>query len=120
MKQKIILIGNGMAGIRTLEEIIKKDPHKFEIAVFGEEPHPNYNRILLSSVLQGDASIESIVLNSYEWYAEHQIELFTGDPVVKVDTLPKGYKSKRHKPLVRSFNLCNGLKPFYASASRCG
>ena len=55
MKEKLILIGNGMAGIRTIEEILKIDPNRFEITVFGEEPHPNYNRILLSSVLQGDA-----------------------------------------------------------------
>ncbi|WYP28589.1 nitrite reductase large subunit NirB [Alkalihalobacillus sp. FSL W8-0930] len=113
LKQKIILIGNGMAGIRTLEEIIKKDPHKFEITVFGEEPHPNYNRILLSSVLQGDASIESIVLNSYEWYAEHQIELFTGDPVVKVDTSVQTVTSQNG--ISRSYDhliFATGSNPF--------
>ncbi|WP_306982670.1 nitrite reductase large subunit NirB [Alkalicoccobacillus murimartini] len=113
LKQKIILIGNGMAGIRTLEEIIKKDPNQFEITVFGEEPHPNYNRILLSSVLQGDASIESIVLNSYEWYEENQIELFTGDPIVKVDTKSQTVLSKNG--LSRSYDqliFATGSNPF--------
>lgn len=86
MKEKLVLIGNGMAGIRTLEEILKKDPDRYSMTVFGEEPHPNYNRILLSSVLQGDADVNDIVLNDYDWYAEHQVSLHTGDPVVKVDT----------------------------------
>ncbi|KMK78312.1 nitrite reductase [Alkalihalobacillus pseudalcaliphilus] len=75
-----------MAGIRTIEEILKIDPNRFEITVFGEEPHPNYNRILLSSVLQGDANVNDIVLNDYHWYEENHIQLFTGDPVVSVDT----------------------------------
>ncbi len=68
MKEKLILIGNGMAGIRTLEEILKRNPDRFEITVFGKEPHPNYNRILLSSVLQGDTGVSDIVLNDYDWY----------------------------------------------------
>ncbi|MBU8908669.1 nitrite reductase large subunit NirB [Desertibacillus haloalkaliphilus] len=86
MREKLVLIGNGMAGIRTLEEIMKIDKDRFEITVFGEEPYPNYNRIMLSKVLQGDTSVDDIVLNDYVWYAENQIELHTGDPVVKVDT----------------------------------
>ncbi|GAE37197.1 nitrite reductase large subunit NirB [Halalkalibacter akibai] len=86
MSEKLILIGNGMAGIRTIEEILKKDATRFDITVFGEEPHPNYNRIMLSSVLQGDSTVDDIVLNDYNWYEENQIELLTGDPVIKVDT----------------------------------
>ncbi|MFA9455404.1 nitrite reductase large subunit NirB [Halalkalibacter sp. APA_J-10(15)] len=86
MREKLVLIGNGMAGIRTLEEIIKKDSNRYEMTVFGEEPHPNYNRILLSSVLQGDADVSDIVLNDYDWYKENDVTLHTGDPIVKVDT----------------------------------
>ncbi|WP_349774193.1 nitrite reductase large subunit NirB [Halalkalibacter oceani] len=85
MREKLVLIGNGMAGIRTLEEIIKRDPGRYAITVFGEEPHPNYNRIMLSSVLQGDANVNDIVLNDYDWYESNGITLYTGDPVVKVD-----------------------------------
>ncbi|MDO7282869.1 nitrite reductase large subunit NirB [Shouchella clausii] len=88
-KEKVVLIGNGMAGIRTLEEIIKREPNRFQFTVFGAEPHPNYNRILLSSVLQGDASVSDIVLNDYDWYERNQIELFTGDAVVRVDCRKK-------------------------------
>lgn len=82
-----------MAGIRTIEEIIKLEPNRFEITVFGEEPQPNYNRILLSSVLQGDAGVNDIILNDYKWYEENQIQLYTGDPVVSVDSKSQIVKS---------------------------
>ncbi|GAF64856.1 nitrite reductase NAD(P)H large subunit [Bacillus sp. TS-2] len=85
MRERVVLIGNGMAGIRTLEEIMKQEPNRFQFVVFGEENHPNYNRILLSSVLQGDANVNDIVLNDYEWYEQNNIELHVGDPIVEVD-----------------------------------
>ncbi|WP_158737313.1 nitrite reductase large subunit NirB [Alteribacillus sp. YIM 98480] len=93
-KERLVLIGNGMAGIRTIEEILKRDPNRFQITVFGKEPHPNYNRIALSSVLQGDSSVDDIILNDYEWYEKNGIELYTGDPVVKVDKRRKKIHSK--------------------------
>ncbi|OLS39035.1 nitrite reductase large subunit [Alkalihalophilus pseudofirmus] len=102
MREKLVLIGNGMAGIRTIEEVLKKDPDRFDITVFGEEPHPNYNRIMLSSVLQGDANVDDIVLNSYEWYAEYQITLHTGDSVKKVDTKKQVVYSE--KGMVESYD----------------
>ncbi len=85
MKQKLILIGNGMAGVRTLEELLKLTPDAYEITVFGAEPHPNYNRMMLSPVLAGEKTVDDIILNSREWYAEHGITLHTGDPVVSID-----------------------------------
>ncbi len=84
-KQKLILVGNGMAGVRTLEELLKLEPGMYEITVFGAEPHPNYNRIMLSPVLAGEKTVDDIVLNSREWYAEQGITLHTGDPVVTID-----------------------------------
>ena len=63
-KQKLVLIGNGMAGIRCIEEILENDAELFTITVFGSEPHVNYNRILLSTVLQGDTSLEDITINN--------------------------------------------------------
>ena len=59
-KQKLILIGNGMAGMRSIEEILIHSPDCFDITVFGSEPHVNYNRILLSTVLQGSTKLEDI------------------------------------------------------------
>jgi nitrite reductase (NADH) large subunit len=85
MKEKLVLIGNGMAGVRTLEELLKLAPEKYDITVFGDEPHPNYNRILLSPVLAGEKRFEETILNTREWYAEHGIELHTGAPVVAID-----------------------------------
>ncbi|WP_338451114.1 nitrite reductase large subunit NirB [Niallia oryzisoli] len=88
-KQRLVVIGNGMAGIRCLEEILEINPNLFTITVFGSEPHVNYNRILLSNVLQGSTSFENIMLNDREWYKKNMIELFTGETVVKIDTVRK-------------------------------
>jgi nitrite reductase (NADH) large subunit len=84
-RMKLVLVGNGMAGMRTLEELLKAAPEMYEITVFGDEPHPNYNRIMLSPVLAGEQTVEQIILNSRDWYAEHGITLHTGKRVVKID-----------------------------------
>jgi nitrite reductase (NADH) large subunit len=84
-KSKLVLVGNGMAGGRTLEELLKIAPDLYDITVFGAEPHPNYNRILLSPVLAGEQTIEEIILNPLDWYAEHGITLHTGHTVTRVD-----------------------------------
>jgi len=84
-KMKLVMIGNGMAGVRTLEELLKISPDLYEITVFGAEPHPNYNRILLSPVLAGEQTIDEIILNPLSWYAEHGIQLHLGKTVAKVD-----------------------------------
>ena len=84
-KMNLVLIGNGMAGVRTLEELLKIAPDLYNITVFGAEPHPNYNRILLSPVLAGEQTIDEIILNPLSWYAEHNITLHLGAKVSKVD-----------------------------------
>ena len=83
-KPRLVLVGNGMAGIRTLEELIKIAPDLYDITVFGAEPHPNYNRILLSPVLAGEQTLAQIVLNPESWYAEHGITLHLGKKVVGI------------------------------------
>lgn len=82
---KLVMVGNGMAGVRTLEELLKIAPELYDITVFGAEPHPNYNRILLSPVLAGEQTFEEIVLNDLNWYAENDIKLLLGRKVVKID-----------------------------------
>ena len=84
-KSRLVLVGNGMAGVRALEELLKIAPDLYDITVFGAEPHPNYNRILLSPVLAGEQTIEQIVLNPLSWYAEHGIALHLGKKVVAID-----------------------------------
>ncbi|MEH7306664.1 nitrite reductase large subunit NirB [Neobacillus drentensis] len=88
-KKKLVLVGNGMAGVKTIEEIIKLSKETFEITIFGSEPHPNYNRILLSKVLQGDTEVKDITLNDWDWYTENNIQLYTNETVIKVDSMRK-------------------------------
>ncbi|MEY4562393.1 MAG: hypothetical protein RLZZ618_1670 [Pseudomonadota bacterium] len=84
-KMKLVMVGNGMAGVRTLEELLKIAPDLYDITVFGAEPHPNYNRILLSPVLSGEQTLDEIVLNPLSWYADNHITLHLGKKVTSVD-----------------------------------
>lgn len=84
-KKQLILIGNGMAGIRAIEEVLKLKPNEFDITVFGSEPYPNYNRIQLSKVLQGDTDVSDITLNEWQWYEDNSIRLYPGETVTHID-----------------------------------
>lgn len=84
-KQKLVLIGNGMAGVRTVEELLKLAPDLYDITIFGAEPHGNYNRILLSPVLAGEMTLPEIMLNDLNWYRENGITLHAGKYVAKID-----------------------------------
>src|SRR3954451_14170680 len=83
--KKLVMIGNGMAGVRTIEEILKLNTEQFEITIFGQEPYPNYNRIKLSNILQGDTNFEDIIINPLDWYKENTIQLYTGEAIVSID-----------------------------------
>jgi len=88
-KPRLVVVGNGMAGIRTVEELLKLMPGMYDITVFGAEPHPNYNRILLSPVLAGEQRFDEIVLNPLAWYAEHGIRLHVGKEVTRIDRVKR-------------------------------
>ncbi|QSQ41602.1 NAD(P)/FAD-dependent oxidoreductase [Xanthomonas translucens pv. undulosa] len=88
-KPRLVVVGNGMAGIRTVEELLKLMPGMYDITVFGAEPHPNYNRILLSPVLSGEQQFDEIVLNPLAWYAEHGIHLHVGKEVTRIDRVKR-------------------------------
>ena len=88
-KLKLVMVGNGMAGVRTLEELLKVAPDLYDITVFGTEPHPNYNRILLSPVLAGEQTLDEIVLNSWDWYKDNHITLHAGWTVTSVDRVKR-------------------------------
>ena len=94
VRERLVVVGNGMAGMRTVDELLKLDPARYDIVVFGAEPHVNYDRIALSSVLAGEKNVDDIVINSREWYAEHNITLHTGDPVVAIDLAAHTVTSK--------------------------
>jgi nitrite reductase (NADH) large subunit len=87
--KKLVMIGNGMAGVRTIEEILKVAAEPFEITIFGQEPYPNYNRIKLSNILQGDTNFDDIIINPIDWYKENNIQLFTGEAIVNIDVEKK-------------------------------
>jgi NAD(P)H-dependent nitrite reductase small subunit len=84
-RRRLVVVGNGMAAMRTVEELLKEAPDIYDITVFGAEPRGNYNRILLSPLLAGDTEREAIMLHPLQWYAERDIKLHAGDPVVSID-----------------------------------
>ncbi len=83
--QRLVIIGNGMAGARVAEEILNRDPTRFSITMVGVEPGGNYNRILLSNVLNGSQSPEQITLNPLDWYERNGIELITSQAAIGLD-----------------------------------
>ncbi len=119
-KMKLVLVGNGMAGVRVLEELLKLAPDLYDITVFGTEPHPNYNRILLSPVLAGEQTVDDIILNPREWYAENGITLHTSMTVTSVDRLKRVVRAEGQGPEGGSvvearydrLLLCTGSNPF--------
>ncbi|QHB57291.1 FAD-dependent oxidoreductase (plasmid) [Ralstonia solanacearum] len=112
-RPQLVVIGNGMAGMRTVEELLKLAPDLYDITVFGEEPHGNYNRILLSPVLAGEKRVDDIMLNTREWYQENGITLHAGDPVVAIDRPRRTVRSRggvevRYDRLL----MATGSRPF--------
>ena len=85
----LVVIGNGMAGCRAVEELLARDGSGHRVTIFGAEPHVNYNRIMLSPVLAGEKTFDQIVLNDHDWYRDNGIELVAGDPVVAIDRAAK-------------------------------
>ncbi|MWC29897.1 nitrite reductase large subunit [Paenibacillus sp. MMS18-CY102] len=111
-RRKLVLIGNGMAGVNTLEQILKLT-NAYEINVYGEEPYPNYNRIQLSYVLEGSKRIDDIILNSREWYEENGIALHTGTKVERIDTEEKRiYTATGETTEYDVLIIATGSKPF--------
>lgn len=96
MKPKLVVIGNGMAGMRTVEELIQLDPGLYDITVFGAEPHGNYNRIMLTPVLFGAKNIDEIMIHDFAWYRKNNITLHCGPDktVIDVDRTDRIVKAK--------------------------
>ncbi len=84
-RERLVVIGNGMAGCRAVEEILALQPDRYAVTIFGAEPRVNYNRIMLSPVLAGEKTFDEIVINSEDWYSANAIKLISGDPVVHID-----------------------------------
>ncbi len=89
MRKKLVIVGNGMAGCRVAEEILARDPRRYDIAIFGAEPRVNYDRIMLSPVLAGEKAFADIVINGEAWYRENEITFYSGHPVTAIDRVRK-------------------------------
>ncbi|MCP3775158.1 nitrite reductase large subunit NirB [Paenibacillus sp. MZ04-78.2] len=112
IKEKLVIIGNGMAGISTVEQILKLTT-RFDITVFGSEPHPNYNRILLSYVLEGSKTFDDIVLNGWDWYKENGITLHTGTTVSHIDEAAREVVAENGECVpYDKVIIANGSNPF--------
>src|SRR5690349_1925519 len=88
MKEHLVVVGNGMAGVACVEQILRHSPD-FRITIFGDETHVNYNRIQLSSVLAGEKEIHEIVLNGLDWYQKNAIDLRLGVRITGVDPIAR-------------------------------
>lgn len=111
-QEKLVVVGNGMAGMRAVEELLARAPERYSITVFGAEPHVNYDRVLLSSVLAGEKELPQIVINPRQWYDENRILLFTGDPVVAIDRANRTVRSESGR--IESYDrllLATGSRP---------
>jgi nitrite reductase (NADH) large subunit len=110
-----------MAGVRCVEEVLKLEPNRFETIIFGSEPHPNYNRIQLSKVLQGDTSIKDITINDWSWYEENKILLYPKETVVKIDTANQMVISNKGRVVkYDKLILATGSVPFILPISGAG
>ncbi|MGA6135743.1 nitrite reductase small subunit NirD [Acinetobacter dispersus] len=88
-KLKLVLIGNGLAGMRCLEDLLDMAPDRYDVTVIGEEPWGNYNRIMLSPVLSGEKTIDDIMLHPHAWYRDKGIQFIADDPAIKIDRTRK-------------------------------
>ncbi|CAG68737.1 nitrite reductase small subunit NirD [Acinetobacter baylyi] len=112
-KLKLVLVGNGLAGMRCLEDLLDMNPERYEITVIGEEPWGNYNRIMLSPVLSGEKTIEDIMLHPHQWYQDKAIRFVAGDPAIKIDRNRKQVHTQNGECVEYDrLILATGSKPF--------
>jgi len=112
-KLKLVLIGNGLAGMRCLEDLLDMAPDRYEVTVIGEEPWGNYNRIMLSPVLSGEKTIEDIMLHPPKWYSDKGIKFIAGDKAIKIDRPRKVvYTEKEQTVDYDRLILATGSAPF--------
>ena len=112
-REHLVLVGNGMAGCRAVEELLARDPGRYRVTIFGAEPHVNYNRIMLSPVLAGEKTFEQIVINDAAWYADNAIELVASDPVVAIDRAGKSITARSGRAVnYDKLLIATGSDPF--------
>lgn len=120
MKEKLVVIGNGMSGLRTIEDLLEINKDKYDITVYGEEPHVNYNRIMLSYILSTEKTFEDTIINHQSWYEQNNITLNKGDKVISIDKINKTIKSQSGK--IESYDkllIATGSTAFIPKTAGC-
>ena len=113
MREKLVVIGNGMSGLRTIEELLELDSSKYEITIFGEEPYVNYNRIMLSYILSQEKTFEDTIINHQKWYDNNNVTLYKGDKVISIDKNAKKVISESGKEVeYDKLLIATGSTPF--------
>ncbi len=112
-REHLVVIGNGMAGCRAIEELLARDAGRYRVTIFGAEPYVNYNRIMLSPVLAGEKSFDDIVINTFDWYTQNEIELIVADPVTGIDRAAKTVTSRSGRTIgYDRLLIATGSDPF--------
>jgi nitrite reductase (NADH) large subunit len=112
MKQKLVVVGNGMAGARAVEEVLARDRDRFDVVMFGAEPYGNYNRILLSNILSGAQDTSEIFINPLDWYEENGVKLHAGAPVDEIDRAAKVVRSNGIRETYDKLLIATGSRAF--------
>ena len=115
-RKRLVVIGNGMAGTRVVQEILSRDRERFRVAMFGAEPYGNYDRTLLSDVLTGSKDVKQIFLNSLDWYRDHDVVLHAGVAATALDRDNKVVRGEGGADeLYDSLIIATGSRPFVPS-----
>ena len=110
---RLVVIGNGMAGCRAVEELLAREPGRYQVTIFGAEPHVNYNRIMLSPVLAGEKTFDEIIINDRAWYADNGIEMIASDPVDHIDRAAKTVTARSGRTVAYDkLLIATGSDPF--------
>src|SRR5215468_11139901 len=111
-RQRLVVLGNGMAAGRVLDELFARAPDRYNVTIFGAEPRVNYDRIMLSPVLAGEKRFDDIVVHDDGWYARHSVDLRKGEAVLAIDRAAQTVRTQsgtveRYDKLV----IATGSKP---------
>src|SRR4030095_2985236 len=93
-RPKLVVLGNGMAAGRVLDELFARAPDRYDVTIFGAEPRGNYDRIMLSPVLAGEKRFDDIIVHSDDWYARHRVDLRKGETVVAIDPVAQTVRAQ--------------------------
>ena len=112
MKEKLVIVGAGMASGRMLEHLLETARDRFDVTLFGAEPRGNYNRIMLSPVLAGEKTYEQIITHDSDWYARNGVECRFGETVTKIDRKAKVVHSRKGQTPYDKLVIATGSAPF--------